>query len=70
MVGDHELSEGGVTPQDDMRAVLALLVEAGFGECLDTVAAREPGQFAQTATNSVPKCSSGTGSLSSFKAAT
>jgi hypothetical protein len=50
-------------------AVLAFLVEADFGERLDAVAARKPGQFTHTATTNVPKCSSGTGRPSSFKAA-
>ena len=67
VVWDYELRERVVAPQNDMGAVLALLVEAGFGERFDAVAAREPGQLAQTATSSVRKCSSGTGSLSSFR---
>jgi hypothetical protein len=50
-------------------SVLAFLVEADFGECLYAVSARKPGQFTHTATTSVPKCSSGTGRPSSFKAA-
>mgnify|MGYP003461581601 FL=1 len=69
VVGDHQLRERMVTPQHDMGAVLALQIETGFGESLDAVPAREPGQLAQTATSSVPKCSSGTGSLSSCRAA-
>ena len=66
---DGLLGEGIVAPQDDVGAVLAFLVEADFGERLDAVAARKPGQFTHTATTSVPKCSSGTGRPSSFKAA-
>lgn len=69
VVGDHELSERIVTPHHDMGAVLALRIETGFGESFDAVSAREPRQLAQTATSSVPKCSSGTGSLSSWRAA-
>lgn len=67
--GDYELGEEVIAPQDDMGAVLAFLVEADFGECLDAIAARKSGQFTHTATTSVPKCSSGTGRPSSFKAA-
>jgi len=66
--GDYELGEGVIAPQDDMGTVLAFLVEADFGECLDAIAARKSGQFTHTATTSVPKCSSGTGRPSSFKA--
>ena len=67
--GDYELGEGVIAPQDDVGSVLAFLVEADFGECLYAVSARKPGQFTHTATTSVPKCSSGTGRPSSFKAA-
>ena len=69
VVGDYELSEGIIPPQDDVGAVLAFLVKADFGERLDAVVARKPGQLAHTATTNVPKCSSGTGRPSSCKAA-
>ncbi len=68
MVGDYELSERIITSHDDMRAVLALRIETDFGESLDAVSAREPGQLTQTATSSALKLSSGTGSLSSRRA--
>ena len=69
MVGDYELSERIVTSHDDMGAMLALRIETDFGKSLDAVSAREPGQFTQTATSSALKLSSGTGSLSSRRAA-
>ena len=69
VVGDYELSEGIIPPQDDVGAVLAFLLKADFGERLDAVVARKPGQLAHTATTNVPKCSSGTGRPSSCKAA-
>ena len=69
MIGDYELSERTITSHDDMGAVLAFRIETDFAESLDAVSAREPGQLAQTATSSVPKLSSGTGSLSSRRAA-
>ena len=69
MVGDYKLSERIVPSHDDMGAVLALRIETDFGESLDAVSAREPGQLAQTATSSVRKLSSGTGSLSAWRAA-
>lgn len=68
VIGHDELGKRIVATQDDMRAVLAFLIKAGFCERFDSVTAREPGQFAHTATRSVSKCSSGTGSLSSCKA--
>ena len=69
MVGNYELSERIVTSHDDMGSVLAFRIETDFGESLDAVSTRKPGQLAQTATSSALKLSSGTGSLSSRSAA-
>ena len=68
MVGDYELSERIITSHDDMRAVLALRIETDFGESLDAVSAREPGQLTQTATSSALKLSSGTGKIAEVSA--
>lgn len=70
VVGNDQLGKRIVATQDDMGAVLPLLVKTGFNECLDAIATRKPRQFAHTATSIVSKCSLGTGSPSSCKAAT
>ena len=70
VIGYDELGKRIVATQDDVGTVLALLIEADFCERFDAVAARYPRQLAHTANNSVSKCSSGTGSLSSCKVIT
>ncbi len=69
VIGNNQLGKRVVAAQDDMAAVLSLLVEPGFLECPHTLAAGEAWQIAHTATSIVSKCSSGTGSPSSCKAA-
>ena len=41
VLGDNELRERAVATQDDVTAVLALLLEAGFGERLHAFATRD-----------------------------
>ena len=43
MFRDDKLGEWIVTTQDDVATVLALFVEANFGEGLDALATRDPG---------------------------
>ncbi len=69
VVGNNQLGKRVVAAQDDVTAVLSLFVEPGSRECPHTLVAGEAWQLAHTATSIVSKCSSGTGSLSSCKAA-
>lgn len=70
VIRDDDLREGGVSPQDNMAALLALKIEAGAFQGFNAFPAGDDRQFAHTVTISAPEVSGGTGRLSSFRVST
>lgn len=64
------LRSDGVSPQDDVAAVLPPHGEAQLLERPDHIGTGDLRQLAHTASRSASKCSSGTGRPSSFSAST
>jgi len=69
MIWHNQLCKRIIAAQNNMTAVLALVVKACFVECTDTLTPRYTWEFAHTATTRVSRWSSGTGNPSSSSVA-
>ena len=70
VIGNDDLSEGGIAAKNDVATFLTANVKAGLTQRAHTLAAGDAGKFVHTATKRVSNRSAGTGRWSSSRTAT